>query len=69
MFSDLTLSASNATKALTPMEQQAAACNVLVLQLAIYADLATPPNDAVQTKMQRVNALLFAAEISEVAQA
>jgi len=68
MFTDLTLSASNATKALTPMEQQAAACNVLVLQLAIYADLATPPNDAAQTSMQRVNALMFSAEISEVAQ-
>ena len=69
MFSDFTFSTATHVQSLTPMEQQAAACNVMVLQLAIHADITAAPTDAGPSAGQKVNALLFAAEISEMAEA
>ena len=66
---DFTLESSETVAAMTPMEQNAATHNVLAIQLALHAELARTRTDAALTTDEQDAMLVFAAEITESAEA
>jgi|7_EtaG_2_1085326.scaffolds.fasta_scaffold238262_2 hypothetical protein len=66
---DFTLESPETVAAMTPMEQNAATHNVLAIQLALHAELARTRTDAALTTDEQDAMLVFAAEITESAEA
>ena len=68
MFDFATASAEDASS-LTPLEQQEEACNVMILQLALYAELVKPHPDAPLSPEERQTIFLVASNTSPVGEA
>ena len=66
---DFTLESPETVAAMTPMEQNAATHNVMAIQLALHAELARIRTDETLTTDERAAMLVFAAEITESAEA
>ena len=66
---DFTLESPETVAAMTPMEQNAATHNVLVIQLALHAELVRTRTDAALSPEQVEAMLVFAAEITDTVEA
>jgi hypothetical protein len=66
---DFTLASPETVAALTPMEQRSATRNILAIQLALYGELTRARTDEALTTDEQSAMLVFAAEITESAEA
>jgi len=66
---DFILDSPQTVAALTPMEQRSATRNILAIQLSLYGELTRARTDAALTDEEQSGMLVFAAEITERAEA
>ena len=66
---DFVIDSPETFRVMTPMEQREATRNVMAVQLALHAQMAQPQPDAALSPEQVEAMLVFAAEITEMAEA